>query len=193
MSRLTDAEATLAELGPTPFPLPLGATAPVVEGGFGGMAKSDWVVCSMRERLGAVLRGCPPERLIDGRAGARPYKLAPVSEAPGTRALHAVGLAKASGKPVLCFLGLASAASGNFHEALNAAVLLEAPVIFLVTVQALRDDAPIGIQLGTTPAKIAQAFGLPTTQVKATAAAVMTAVKAARKAGVATLITATLD
>ena len=105
MSTLIEAEAKLAELGPTPFPLPLGPMAPVVEGGFTGMNKSDWIVAGMRERVGAVLRGCPPERLVDGRAGAKPYKLAPASEAPGTRALHAVGLAKASGSPVLCFLG----------------------------------------------------------------------------------------
>jgi TPP-dependent pyruvate/acetoin dehydrogenase alpha subunit len=167
--------------------------APVVEGGFAGMNKSDWIVTGMRERVGAVLRGCPAERLVDGRAGAKPYKLAPTSEAPGTRALHAVGLAKASGKPVLCFLGLASAASGDFHEALNAAVLTQAPVIFLVTVQALTDDAPVGIQLATTPDKLAQAFGLPTTQVKAEAKAVEKAVKAARKKGVAALITATVE
>lgn len=193
MSTLAEAEATLAKLGPTPFPLPLGPLAPVVEGGFQGMNKSDWIVTGMRERVGAVLRGCPPERLVDGRAGAKPYKLAPASEAPGTRALHAVGLAKASGKPVLCFLGLASAASGDFHEALNAAVLTGAPVIFLVTVHTLTDDAPVGTQLATTPDKLAQAFGLPTTEVKAEAKAVQKAVKAARKKGVAALITATVE
>jgi len=193
VSTLAEAEAKLAELGPTPFPLPLGPLAPVVEGGFAGMNKSDWVVGGMRERIGAVLRGCPPERLVDGRAGAKPYKVAPASEAPGTRALHAVGLATASGKPVLCFLGLASAASGDFHEALNATVLTEAPVIFLVTVQAFGDDAPVGTQLATTPAKLAEAFGLPTTEVKADASAVEKAVKAARKKGVAALITATME
>ena len=193
MSTLIEAEAKLAELGPTPFPLPLGPMAPVVEGGFTGMNKSDWIVAGMRERVGAVLRGCPPERLVDGRAGAKPYKLAPASEAPGTRALHAVGLAKASGSPVLCFLGLASAASGDFHEALNAAVLTEAPVIFLVTVHTLTDDAPVGAQLATTPEKLAQAFGIPTTVVKAEAKAVQKAVKAARKKGVAALITATVE
>jgi len=193
VSTLIEAEAKLAELGPTPFPLPLGPIAPVVEGGFKGMNKSDWVVAGMRERVGAVLRGCPPERLVDGRAGAKPYKLAPASEAPGTRALHAVGLAKASGSPVLCFLGIASAASGDFHEALNAAVITGAPVIFLVTVQALTDDAPIGTQLATTPQKLAHAFGLPTTEVKADAKAVEKAVKAARKKGVAALITATVE
>lgn len=193
MSTLSQAEATLHALGPSPFPIPLGPMAPVVEGAFMGMKKSDWVVCSMRERIGAVLRGCPPERLVDGTAGAKPYKLAPCSEAPGSRALHAVGLAKASGQPVLCFVGLASAAGGDFYEALNATVLLAAPVIFLVTVQTLTDDAPIGPQLATSPAKLAHAFGLQHSEVKASAAEVQSAVEAARAAGLPALITATLD
>jgi TPP-dependent pyruvate/acetoin dehydrogenase alpha subunit len=193
VSTLLEAEAALAALGPTPYPLPLGPMAPIVEGGFSGMNKGDWVVCGMRERIGAVLRGCPPERLVDGRAGAKPYKLAPVSEAPGTRALHAVGLAKASGRPVLCFLGLASAASGDFYEALNATVLTGAPVIFLVAVHPLTDDAPVGPQLGTTPDRLGAAFGLETAEIKGTAKAVQAAVKAARKKGIAALITATVE
>ncbi len=193
MSTLVEAEARLAELSPKPFPLPLGPMAPVVEGGFSGMNKGDWVVGGMRERVGAVLRGCPTERLVDGRAGAKPYKVAPASEAPGTRALHAVGLAKASNKPVLCFLGMASAASGDFYEALNAAVLTQAPVIFLVTVQSLGDDAPVGAQLATTPAQIAEAFGLPSSEVKAETKAVAKAVKAARKRGTTALITAIVE
>ena len=149
--RLAEAEAQLTALAPTPFPLPLGAYASVVEGGFSGMKKSDWIVGGMRERVGAVLRGCTPERLVDGHAGARPYKVAPASDAPGTRALHAVGLSLATGDPVLCFLGMASTASGDFHEALNAASLTGAKVIFLVTLTALREDAPVGPQLATTP------------------------------------------
>jgi len=193
VSALIEAEARLAALSPTPFPLPLGATAPIVEGAFGGMKKSDWIVAGMRERIGAVLRGCPPERLVDGRAGARPYKLAPVSEAPGTRALHAVGLALASGQPVLCMLGLASAATGDVYEALNTAVLTSAPVIFLVTVQDLGDDAPVGPQLATSPTQIAEAFGIPTVTVSGTTDAVRDAVSAARDSGATTLIQATLE
>ncbi len=193
MSTLTEAEARLAQLSPTPFALPLGCTAPIVEGAFSGMKKTDWIVAGMRERIGAVLRGCPPERLVDGRAGARPYKLAPVSEAPGTRALHAVGLALASKQPVLCMLGLASAATGDLYEALNTAVLTNAPVIFLVTVQDLGDDAPVGPQLATTPTRIADAFGIRTVTVSADTDAVREAVSAARDAGETTLIQATLE
>ena len=190
---LTEAEATLASLSPTPYPLPLGSLAPVVEGGFKGMKKTDWVVTGMRERIGAVLRGCTPERLVNGYAGARPYKLAPVSDAPGTRALHAVGLALGSGAPVLCFLGMASSASGDFHEALNAATLTGAPVIFLVTVVPLSADAPVGKQLATTPAALAEAFGINSVVVAPKSKDIQSAVSKARKNGTPALIQVELE
>lgn len=190
---LAEAEATLNGLSPTPYPLPLGPMAPVVEGGFKGMKKTDWVVTGMRERIGAVLRGCSPERLVHGHAGARPYKLAPVSDAPGTRALHAVGLALGSQAPVLCFLGMASTASGDFHEALNSVTLTGAQVIFLVTVMPLSDDAPVGRQLATSPVDLAAAFGIEAVQVAPKAKDIQTAVAKARKSGKPSLIQVELE
>ena len=192
-SKLVEAEATLAGLSPVPYPLPLGPLAPIVEGGFMGMKKTDWVVTGMRERVGAILRGCSPERLVNGYAGARPYKLAPVSDAPGTRALHAVGLALGSKAPVLCFLGTASTASGSFHEALNAASLTNAPVIFLVSVIPLSDDAPVGPQLATTPAKVAKAFDMNVIEANPKTKDVQSAVSKARKSGKPTLIQVLLE
>lgn len=182
LSQLRAAEAELEAAGPLPFPLPLGGLAPVVAGAFGGMQTSDWVVVGPRERLGAVLRGCPVSRLVDPRAGARPYKLAPVSDAPGSRALHAVGLALGSGGPVLCMLGLASAASGAFHEAMNAAVLTGARVVFLLSTRELGDDAPVGRQLAASPVALAEAHGLWTVSCEASEEAVREAVAAARTA-----------
>ena len=136
----------------------------MVAGAFAGMQTADWVVAGPRERLGAVLRGCAVERLADPATGARPYKLAPCSGAPGARALHAVGLALGSGRPVLCFLGLASAASGATHEAFNAAALTGAGVVFLHAPTVLLADAPVGPQLAGSLADIAQAHGLHVTR-----------------------------
>ena len=192
-AKLRDAEATLAGLAPVPYTLPLGPLAPVVEGGFQGMKKTDWIVTGIRERVGVVLRGCSPERLVNAYAGARPYKLAPVSDAPGTRALHAVGLALGSAAPVLCFLGTASSASGSFHEALNAACLTNAHVIFLVSVMPLGDDAPVGPQLSTTPADLAKAFDMHVIDAKPNANDVQVAVSNARKSGQPTLIQVLLE
>jgi len=183
VNALLQAEARLLALGPRPFPLPLGPLAPVVAGAFSGMGRGDWVVASPRERVGATVRGCPVERLVEPTAGARPYKLAPVSGAPGARALHAVGLALGSGKPVLCFLGLASAATGATWEALNAAVLTGAPVVFLHVAPELRDDAPVGPQLAADLGATAAAFGIPVVSpADATAPAVEAGVAEARAA-----------
>ncbi len=193
MSALQQAQAQLIALDPLPFPLPLGRLAPVVEGGFSGMPRRSWVVPGLRERIGAILRGCPVERLVNPQAGARPYKLAPVSTAPGSRALHAVGLAMASDQPVLCFLGLASAASGALHEALNIAVLAGAPVIFLITIQPLGEDAPVSPQLAAAPAALAQAHGLQIHRVTADVASVRQAVAAACQAACPVLIEAVLE
>lgn len=192
MSALAEAEARLHALDPKPFPLPLGPLAPVVEGAFLGFGKRGWVVTGPRERVGAVLRGAPVERLVDAASGARPYRLAPTSGAPGARALHAVGLALGSGEPALCLLGLASAASGGFHEAMNAAAITRAPVVFVVVVQPIAADAPVGTQLAASPSALASAFGITATRVPATVGAVRDAVAAAREAGAPTLIEVTL-
>ena len=192
MTALGEAEARLAALGQEPVPLPLERLAPVVEGAFEGLSRRDWVVPGPRERVGAVLRGCPVERLVRGD-GARPYKVAPATVNPGARALHAVGLALASGEPVLCFLGLASAAAGAFHEAINTAGLTGAPVIFLVTTQPLGPDAPVGRQLAGTPAALGAAAGLDAVSVPGTVDAVREAVSAARAAGRPTVIEVNLE
>lgn len=176
------ADATLTGLGPQPFPLPVGPLAPVVAGAFRAMSKGDWAFTGPRGRIGAVVRGCSPQRLVDPSAGARPYKLAPVSDAPGSRALHAVGAALATGRPTLCLLGAASVASGAFHEALNVGALTGAPAIFVLTLQAITDDAPIGRQLAADPVALAAAHGWHTATPDATEDSVFAAVEAARAA-----------
>ncbi len=180
LHQLAAAEADLAAAGALPFPLPLGDLAPAVAGAFGGMKKSEWAVVGPRERVGAVLRGCPVSRLVDPATGARPYKLAPASDAPGSRALHAVGLALGSGAPTLCMLGQASAASGALHEAFNTAMLTGAPVVFLLTTRVLGDDAPVGRQLAANPVALAEAHGLWTVSVSNDVDEVREAVSAAR-------------
>lgn len=191
MSALHEAEARLAALGRAPFALPLGRMSAAVEAVFSGFGQRGWVVAGPRERVGAVLRGCPVERLVDSFAGARPYKLAPVSAAPGNRALHAVGLALASGEPVLCLLGLASAANGAFHEALNTTALTGAPVIFAVLVEPIAAGAPVGPQLSGSAAAIAAAHGLRSQRCSAAEARAIVA--AAREANAPFLLEINLE
>jgi TPP-dependent pyruvate/acetoin dehydrogenase alpha subunit len=185
---LLAADTELAGLGPAPFPLPLGPLAPVVAGAFRAMSKGDWAFCGPRGRVGAVLRGCTPARLVDPKAGARPYKLAPTSDAPGNRALHAVGSAIATGRPTLCILGAASVASGAFHEALNVATITGAPVVFVVVMQEITDDAPIGRQLVADPIALARAHGWQTHTPQPNEDSVYQAVTEAREARAPSLV-----
>ena len=180
-----EADERLNAGSPRPFVLPVGELAPIVAGAVSALAKGDWWVPGLRERTGAVLRGVPIERLADGLAGARPYKVAAPGGSPALRALVAVGLADADHeRAALVHLGIGSAADGAFHEALNLAALLRPTVLFVVAVHPLHGkDAPLGPQLAADLEALAAAFGVPATSVDATdAKAVHAAVKAARKA-----------
>lgn len=191
---LVKADAALAALGPLPFPLPIGELAPVVAGALDGLGRGDWWVPSLRERVGATLRGVAVDRLVDPSIGARPFRVAPATGSPALRALLAVGLAAADpGRCALVHLGIGSTSDGAFHEALNAAALLGAPVVFLVSVHPLDGAAPLGRQLAATPSGLAAAFGIGAEQVDGTdAAAVRDAVARARAAGGPRLIEARL-
>jgi 2-oxoisovalerate dehydrogenase E1 component subunit alpha len=194
IERLRDADRALNEASPIPFPIPVTGLEAVVAGAVLALERGDWWVPGLRERVGAVLRDVPLERLVDGHAGARPYRVAPPTPSPALRALHAVGLACAqSDGCALVHLGIGSASDGAFTEALNLAALRHAPVIFLVAVHPLGDGAPVGPQLASTPKRLAEAFGIPATEVDGTdAAAVRRAVAQARKAGGPALVEARL-
>jgi TPP-dependent pyruvate/acetoin dehydrogenase alpha subunit len=194
VATVREADVRLGSLGPRPFPLPLGELAPLVAGAVSALAKGDWWVPGLRERTGAVLRGVPVERLTDGFAGARPYKVVASGGSPALRALVAVGLACADReRAALVHLGIGSAADGAFHEALNLAALLRPTVLFVVAVHPLDGDAPLGQQLAASPVALADAFGLGAVEVDGTSAtAVHKAVEAARKAGGPHLIAARL-
>lgn len=192
VAQLKKAEADFLALGPMPYALPLGPRLPAVAGVFAGAEASDWVLTGPRERIGAALRGCTPSRLIDPAAGARPYKLAPCTMHPGARALHAVGLALGTQAPTICVLGLASAASGDFYEALNCAALTQAPVVFVVLTAQLGEQAPVGPQVAAAPATLAQTLGITAHTVEATFLAVRDAVATARAGGGPALIEAQL-
>jgi TPP-dependent pyruvate/acetoin dehydrogenase alpha subunit len=79
-------------------------------------------------------------------------------------------------------------ASGAFHEALNVAALTGASVVFVVTMQEITDDAPIGQQVVADPAALAAAHGWKTFKPQATEDSVFKAVAKARKARVPALV-----
>ena len=143
--------------------------------------------------MGAALRGVPVDRLVDPRRGARPYKVAPCDGSPANRALFAVGLAIATGGPVLVHLGVGSLSDGAFAEALNVAKLRSAQVVFLVAVHPLGPDAPLPAQSAASATALAGAYGIAAVSVDGRSIeAVRVAVVAAREAGGPTVIEAKL-
>lgn len=193
LERIQAADAQLATEAVTPFPVPISGLEAVVAGALLGLERGDWWVPGLRERVGAVLRDVPLSRLVDGLAGAKPYKVAPPTPSPALRALHAVGLALA-GNTALVHLGIGSVADGAFHEALNLAALRRPNVLFLVAVHPLGEDAPVGPQLATDPSVLGLTFGIPTVELDGTSAtAVRDAVAKAREAGGPHLLIARLD
>jgi 2-oxoisovalerate dehydrogenase E1 component alpha subunit len=193
IERIREADAVLAEAKVVPFPLPIAGLEAVVAGALLALDRGDWWVPGLRERVGAVLRDVPVERLVDGLSGARPYRVAPPTPSPALRALHGVGLALA-GNRVVVHLGVGSSADGAFHEALNLAALRHANVVFLLAVMPLDEAAPVATQLAADPAALGAAFGVRTATVSGSSVeAVRSAVATALEAGGPQLIVATLD
>lgn len=161
LAQVRAAATALNSHGPGPLPVELRGMEALIVGGYLGVERLDWVVPGLRERVGAVLRGCPVERLANPQAGARPYRQAPISLDPAARMLHACGLAMANpDRAVLCFVGQGSAANGAFHEALNLAALHDLQVIFLAHVWDLGPGAPLARPVAGTLSAKALAFGV---------------------------------
>jgi pyruvate dehydrogenase E1 component alpha subunit len=194
VARVHAADRALTAARPAPFPVPASGLEAVIAGSVSALGRGDWWVPGLRERVGAVLRDVPLDRLADGFRGARPYKVAPPTPSPALRALHAVGLAlSAPGRCALVHLGIGSMADGAVHEALNLAALHGAHVIFVVADVPLGHDAPIGRQLAADVPTLAAAFGLSATTVDGTDPdAVHAAVSAARAAAGPHLVHAVL-
>ena len=165
LERVRQADHWLAENNPVPFHVTANGLEAVITGGMLGIERSDWVFPGLRERVGAVLRDCPNERLVDGHAGARPYRIAPVSTSAGARLLHACGMAATldNDSAVLCFIGQGSAATGSFHEALNIAAQQKLRVIFLCHTWNLEHpESPLPPQLSGSLSAKGLAYGLQT-------------------------------
>ncbi len=104
----------------------------------------DWLFPTYRDTAALVARGLDPVDVLVGFRGdwhcgydPQVVKVAPQSTPLATHLLHATGLAHAmhsDGKPgvVLALAGDGATSEGDFHEALNFAGVLGAPVVFFV-------------------------------------------------------------
>ena len=119
---------------------------------------TDWLFPSYRDTLAVVSRGVDPLEtltLLRGNAhsGYDPYehRVAPLSTPLATQVPHAVGLAHAArlrgdDTVALALVGDGGTSEGDFHEALNFAGVLNAPVVFLVQNNGYAISVPLSKQ-----------------------------------------------
>ncbi len=108
------------------------------------LSSDDWVFPTYRDSVALLTRGVDPVEVLtllrgDWHSGYDPraHRVAPQCTPLATQAPHAVGLAHAArlaGDPVvaLAFVGDGGTSEGDFHEAVNFAAVLRAPVVFFV-------------------------------------------------------------
>ncbi|MER7579841.1 pyruvate dehydrogenase (acetyl-transferring) E1 component subunit alpha [Kitasatospora sp. NPDC097691] len=138
------------------------------------LGERDWLFPSYRDTLAVVSRGVDPLEaltLLRGNAHTgydpRASRTAPLCTPLATQAPHAVGLAHAarlSGEPAvaLAMLGDGGTSEGDFHEALNFAAVLNAPVVFLVQNNGYAISVPLSAQSAApTLAHKAVGYGMP--------------------------------
>ncbi|WP_030233270.1 pyruvate dehydrogenase (acetyl-transferring) E1 component subunit alpha [Streptomyces sp. NRRL S-350] len=138
------------------------------------LGERDWLFPSYRDTLAVVSRGVDPLEaltLLRGNAHTgydpRASRTAPLCTPLATQAPHAVGLAHAarlSGEPAvaLALLGDGGTSEGDFHEALNFAAVLNAPVVFLVQNNGYAISVPLSAQSAAPSlAHKAVGYGMP--------------------------------
>ncbi|MFB7127660.1 pyruvate dehydrogenase (acetyl-transferring) E1 component subunit alpha [Kitasatospora xanthocidica] len=138
------------------------------------LGEHDWLFPSYRDTLAVVSRGVDPLEaltLLRGSAHTgydpRASRTAPLCTPLATQAPHAVGLAHAArlrGEPVvaLAMLGDGGTSEGDFHEALNFAAVLDAPVVFLVQNNGYAISVPLSAQSAAPSlAHKAVGYGMP--------------------------------
>ncbi|MFK7931728.1 MAG: thiamine pyrophosphate-dependent enzyme [Myxococcota bacterium] len=176
-----------------PTTLPMTGLQAVVAGTVSALPDGAWWVPGLREHAGCVLLDVPEARRADPYTGAAPYRVAPVTPSPANRALHAVGLAHASGNPAIVHLGVGSVADGAFVEALNLAALLGAQATFIVAEIPLDAGAPVGPQSAAGTTALAEAHGIAVFSADGNnARSVQQAVQAAAASGAPAVVVATL-
>lgn len=165
MSSLLELEKEFFEFSGQDY-ISLGGFAPILESCVLGMEKRDWILTGPRGRISSLLRGASFQHLLDNPNGSKNYKTAPSSQSNADRALHAVGLAISSKRPVLCVLGVSALGQGSFFEALNIVAQQSLPVLFVLITMDL-SQAPLAKQLSCSPLSLAKNFGIETKSIAA--------------------------
>lgn len=119
---------------------------------------TDWLFPTYRDCVALVSRGIDPVEALtlmrgDGHCGYDPvrHRTAPQCTPLATHTAHATGLAhgerlKGADTVALALVGDGATSEGDFHEALNLAGVLKAPVVFLVQNNGYAISVPLSAQ-----------------------------------------------
>src|SRR5882757_7982092 len=172
------------------------------------LADSDWIFPSYRESAIGLVRGMPAATIFQWWRGhpsgwwnPADWNVASICVPIATHVPHATGLAwgkKLRGEPTvaMAFFGDGATSEGAFHEGVNFAAVMDAPVVFVCNNNSWAISTPIEAQTrAETLADKAVGYGIPGVRVDgldvlAVYEAVREAVERARAGGGPTLVEA---
>jgi pyruvate dehydrogenase E1 component alpha subunit len=142
------------------------------------LRERDWLFPTYRDSVALVARGLDPVEVLtllrgDWHCGYDPVatRVAPQCTPLATQVLHATGMAEALRRKgedgvVMAFIGDGGTSEGDFHEALNFAAVLKAPVVFFVQNNKYAISVPLAKQ-SAAPALAYKGvgYGVPAEQV----------------------------
>lgn len=147
-------------------------------GAVAAVREDDWLFTTYRQSAVPILRGLPPEKVMlyfrgDFQSLYDPFahRCAPQAVPIATQLPHAVGWAWGRVRDgrddvAVAFLGDGATSEGDFHEAMNIAGVLRAPVVFLCTNNQWAISTPLERQTAAHRlADKAVAYGFPGEQV----------------------------
>ncbi|UED88159.1 pyruvate dehydrogenase (acetyl-transferring) E1 component subunit alpha [Streptomyces profundus] len=142
------------------------------------LRERDWLFPTYRDSVALVSRGLDPVEVLsllrgDWHCGYDPaaVRTAPQCTPLATQTIHAVGMADAlrrhgAGDVVMALVGDGGTSEGDFHEALNYAAVLRAPVVFLVQNNGYAISVPLARQTAAPAlAYKGVGYGMPSEQV----------------------------
>ncbi|MBX3358996.1 MAG: pyruvate dehydrogenase (acetyl-transferring) E1 component subunit alpha [Phycisphaeraceae bacterium] len=160
------------------YPQNKGQEAAALGSAFAAQKGVDHLVPCYRENAALYWHGLPMHYILlhwmgDERGNQIPegVNVTPISIPIGTQMLHAAGIAWAfkirkEPKVVLTYFGDGATSEGDFHEAMNFASVLQAPVVFICQNNHWAISVPRDMQMASeTVAQKALAYGMPTVQV----------------------------
>ena len=160
------------------YPQNKGQEAAAIASGFAAQKGVDFLVPCYRENLALFHHGLPMHYILlhwmgDERGNQIPegVHMTPLAIPIGTQMLHAAGIGWAfkirkEERVAITYFGDGATSEGDFHEAMNFASVLQAPVVFFCQNNHWAISVPRESQMNSeTVAQKAIAYGMPTVQV----------------------------